>query len=350
MIDRTALDAAEVRNALAVLIDPAEYHELRGLPSGRSRLISGADLDAAVRAVAELAGDHGVYYTLNPVRPDLGDRAARVADIVRRAHFLIDIDPVKADPDASATDAEKTAAVALGARVLAHLNRLGWPLPIEIDSGNGYHLVYRIDLPNDKLAQQWLASCLKVLAKEFSGEQGTVDTKVHNVSRIAKLPGTWVRKGPGTAERPHRIARLVSVPLAVEVVPAELIQALAGLGAKSAPEATPAPAKDPWTIPVGTNGDGTAAYVQSAIERELGKVAMASAGERNDTLNRAAFALGTLIVPAHLLRSDLEAQLRLAGERAGLSEAEIGPTIRSGLDAGQAEPPDTPGAKAQAQR
>jgi P4 family phage/plasmid primase-like protien len=39
-----------------------------------------------------------------------------------------------------------------------------------------------------------------------------VDKAVHNPSRIARIPGTWNRKGPDTPERPHRLATLISVP------------------------------------------------------------------------------------------------------------------------------------------
>lgn len=336
-LESPGIDEREVRESLAALIGSGECHELRGLPSGRSRLIRGSDLDGAVRSVQELAGDLGVYYTLNPVRPELGDRAARVADIIHRVHLLIDCDPVKVILDGMATATEKAEAVTLASRVLAHLNKLGWPLPIEIDSGNGYHLVYKISLPADKLSQQWLAACLRSLAKQFDTATATVDTKVHNASRISKLPGTWVRKGPNTAERPHRIARLISVPLALETVPDELIRSLADISAPTVRMPTA-----PWTMTVTSKRDSSETYVRSAIERELASVVISPEGQRNDMLNRAAFALGTLILPGHLIRADLEGQLRLAGQRAGLSETEIEATIRSGLDSGQAQPRTLP--------
>src|SRR5262245_13276103 len=101
----SAVDAEEIRVALAALLDPAGAHELRGLPSGRSRLVRGSDLDAAIAAVQALADDQGVYYTLNPVRPDLGDRAARVGEIAARRWILVDCDRKKsAQPDAMATE------------------------------------------------------------------------------------------------------------------------------------------------------------------------------------------------------------------------------------------------------
>lgn len=103
------IDAAELRRALGYLVAPDECHEVRALPSGRSRMIRGDDLDAAVRAIEELADGTGVYLTSNPVRPDLGDAAAKGVDITRRRNFYIDVDPVR-PKGTNATDAEHEAA------------------------------------------------------------------------------------------------------------------------------------------------------------------------------------------------------------------------------------------------
>ena len=75
---------------------------------------------------------------------------------------------------------------------------------------------------------------LKGLA-ELHREQGhdgpavSVDTAVHNASRITKVPGTTARKGHATDDRPHRRSRLVDVPDPVEVVPAERLREVAAL-------------------------------------------------------------------------------------------------------------------------
>jgi hypothetical protein len=63
-----ALDAAEIRSALAFLIAPGATTEIRALPAGRSWI--GRDMDAALAAITPLAGQD-LYYLLNPCRPDL---------------------------------------------------------------------------------------------------------------------------------------------------------------------------------------------------------------------------------------------------------------------------------------
>lgn len=346
-----APDIAEVRRALGVLLDPAGAHEIRGLPSGRSRLVRPSDPDAAVAAILDLASNRGVYYTLNPVRPDLGDRAARKNDVLRRINLLIDIDPVKGDPDGSSTETEKDAARKVAMATLEDLAARGWPAPAIIDSGNGFHLVYRIDLPNNALARQWVSACLKALAARHDTDAATIDVKVHDAPRISKLPGTWARKGSDMADRPHRVCRLLNAPAPFLTVPLELIRDLAGpvpetsavddLPPKEVAATDPiGGVKSPWGVRA-TNST-LAAYIARAIASEAGRVALAPEGDRNTTLNDAAFRLGTLLHSDEASRADIEADLLHAARRAGLREIEARKTIRSGLDAGAGCPRDLP--------
>jgi hypothetical protein len=79
-------------------------------------------------------------------------------------------------------------------------------------------------------------------------------------------------------------------------------------------------------------------YSAVALEAEAGRVAQAPVGARNDTLNRAAFALGRL-VGAGMLDGGLVIQvLTDAARQAGLGRMEIRGTIRSGLTAGRRQP------------
>ena len=89
---------------------------------------------------------------------------------------------------------------------------LGFPEPVRADSGNGAHLLYRIDLPNDEAATALVKSCLATLDALFSDERVTVDTANFNAARIWKLYGTVSRKGDNTPDRPHRRSRILSAP------------------------------------------------------------------------------------------------------------------------------------------
>lgn len=85
------------------------------------------------------------------------------------------------------------------------------------------------------------------------------------------------------------------------------------------------------------NGDYWAAV---ALQRESDAVRTAGAGERNNTLNRAAFKMGQLIQQGRLSRADVEQSLMSAA--AGLSatdgEQTVIRTINSGLNAGISKP------------
>lgn len=78
-----------------------------------------------------------------------------------------------------------------------------------------------------------------------------------------------------------------------------------------------------------------AGYVAAAVAGECERVRTAANGARNDVLNRAAFALGTLTGADE---PDAKAQLQSAALAAGLSEGESAATICSGWAAGAAHP------------
>jgi hypothetical protein len=91
-----------------------------------------------------------------------------------------------------------------------------------------------------------------------------------------------------------------------------------------------------------------AAYAHAALSGEVARVLAAPAprvaggrkvpGARNDSLNRAAFALGQLVGGGLLDRRQVERELTTAGCRVGLGPVEVARTIRSGLTAGERQP------------
>lgn len=80
----------------------------------------------------------------------------------------------------------------------------------------------------------------------------------------------------------------------------------------------------------------TSNYAARALEGELGRLASAPEGTRNDQLNRSAHALGTLVGQLDL--NDAAAQLHRVAVLIGLDEHEISATIRSGIESGAQSP------------
>jgi hypothetical protein len=214
--------------------------EIRIPQSGRTKVVRGYfdDFDAAVHAVEQYDGRvPGIYVNLNPIRRELLARAANRLepyantsvtddDIVRRTWLPIDVDPIRAS-GISSSDAEHQAALDKAHVIKAWLTGQGWPEPIMADSGNGAHLLYRIDLPNDATSLQLCKSVLEAVAFEFDDEESTIDQTVANAARIWKLYGTMACKGDSLEDRPHRRARIISTPPDIEPAPAELLKQIA---------------------------------------------------------------------------------------------------------------------------
>lgn len=139
--------------------------------------------------------------------------------------LLVDIDPVR-EPNCSASDDEKSNAHLLALLVHRNLKEAGWPTPVVVDSGNGYHLLYKIDLPADDGGL--VRNCLLALAGKYNIENAKIDTSVHDAARIAKLPGTMACKGLSSPERPYRRSGFFKLPDEFKVVSQELLAKLAG--------------------------------------------------------------------------------------------------------------------------
>jgi len=321
-----AVDQHEIRRALSILIDGGLRHELRSLPSARSRVISGDDLDGSIVTAVGL-GDEQVYWSLNPIQED-AQRASKKT-VTHRRWFLIDIDTIR-PKDVSATDEEKEHCGQTSVEILNHLLSLGWPPPVIIDSGNGWHLLYRIDLPNNALSQQILKAAIYSLGEKFDNDHAVVDRATHDAPRISKLPGTLARKGPNTPDRPHRLSRIVFAPDELTVVTTEQLQALGKVDLHQ-PNGVSFALK-------ASDDRGKASYVKSAIVGECGKIALSIPGNRNNALNAAAFSLGTMADWPEMSEPEARAALAQTARQVGLDERETLLTIASGWEAGRKEP------------
>ena len=233
--------ADEIRRAIRYLSRPGEVGEVRVPKAGRNRTISGyfSDPERMAQEVEGLEALHfpGVYRTLNPVNAALLARAddklkkyveytTSDADIVCRRWLPVDLDP-KRPAGISSSDAEHAAALELARRMRDALAAEGWPEPIFADSGNGAHLLYPIELPNDAEATELVKRCLRALAAGFNTDLVAVDEGVYNAARIFKVYGTTARKGDNTADRPHRVSRILEAPSSLIPVPIELLHQLA---------------------------------------------------------------------------------------------------------------------------
>lgn len=244
----------DVVTAIRTLHEHGDVFELRALgvrlkerPSRLYKAVCGFfnNSDALVSELGRIQRATGIYVTLNPVNPALLSRAinrinedavadfsAKDDDIMSRRWFLIDCDPTR-PKGVSATDDELEKAKTKAKQIHAFLKERGWGQPVCCLSGNGVHLLYRVDLPtgDDALLQRVLVS----LSERFDGDGVDVDRSVYNPSRITKLYGTLACKGDNSEERPHRMSKIVKLPKEIEVVTKEQLEDVAALAVSNGP-------------------------------------------------------------------------------------------------------------------
>lgn len=219
-------DYAELERAFAAFIAPGQVFEVRLLHHNRKRIDAGyftAPMHAAT-AIAALQ-DHyaGIYYTPNPVDPDLAARSYnRISSwqslttmdnhILSRKWLMIDIDP-KRPTGISSTQAELENAFKLANTIAASLEfQYGWPQPYVNVSGNGAHVLYAVDEANTPEVRDTVQVFLQTLNGRFKALGCEVDTTTFNAARIFRVPGTWARKGDNVPDRPHRKSYMIKEP------------------------------------------------------------------------------------------------------------------------------------------
>jgi len=230
---------AGIADNLRRLFQPGQRFEVRTVPPrGSGKLaLSGVfdDYDAAAAFALAAEDEQAVYFGLNPrsspptneLRPG---KASSDEDVAERRWLLTDCDPIR-PADTPSTDAEKKAAFEVLSCVVLWCKKQGWPAPLLGDSGNGWHALWRIDLPadDDGLVERVLAA----LAARFDKAAAKVDTRVFDPPRICRLYGTLNRKGEESPERPYRYSRLLPSKGQTKAVPLPLLEAVAA----EAPEA-----------------------------------------------------------------------------------------------------------------
>lgn len=176
--------------------------------------------DAALRTIENEPSQYkAAYFTLNPINlpatmplnPETlvpARNTAAEADIARRVWLLVDLDPPRT-PGTNSTDAEKAVAHEQAERVREYLKGRNWPEPMLCDSGNGWHMLYRVDLPNDAESKELVRGVLARLHQLFP----MVDAGNFDANRLCKLYGTWARKSDQhSEERPWRRSAVVETP------------------------------------------------------------------------------------------------------------------------------------------
>lgn len=233
------IDIDQLRKALNVLKPDNDLFELRILMKPK-KTISGyfRDVDTAVEELSkQYLRNANVFFTLNDIKDECYDRmqhdVMRIPenttsddDIQGYRWLLVDLDPVRST-GISSTDEQISLAKKKARTIFMFLKNQGFEDPVIGMSGNGMHLLYRVQLSVDRVGV--VENFLKALDLLFSDDSVKIDTANYNPSRICKMYGTLAQKGAGTEERPHRMAYLLSVPKEIRDTKLVYIQKIADM-------------------------------------------------------------------------------------------------------------------------
>ena len=187
-----------------------------------SAYVDGSNIEDVLKQIEAYQVDEdvnfNVYMTVNPCRKYCEAREqygklkrSRITtqddDVEALTWLPIDIDPPH-PAGTSASDEEKKQALVMTEELVNYMALKGWNVPEIMDSGNGYHIKYRIYLPNDDNGRELVANMLENLSEIFP----LVDVTTKNPSRILTVPGSLKMKGRSIEDRPHRWARIMDKP------------------------------------------------------------------------------------------------------------------------------------------
>lgn len=206
-----------------------ELVEVRIVDNAYKRTYSGyfTDINTLLNEIRKY-DNCNIYFTLNAINPACYDREQhdRIVtkpksttsdnDIVGRDWILIDID-TKKPSDTNSTDEEKEMAKEVVNNVFKFLRDEGFEEPVVCDSGNGFHLLYKIAMKNNNENTTICKEFLQVLDMLFSNTNVEIDCSTFNSSRICKLYGTFSRKGSNTKKRPQRESKILRIPDEVKI-------------------------------------------------------------------------------------------------------------------------------------
>lgn len=244
-------DEPTIRQAIKCLKPNNELFEIRMIGKGnKKRVISGyfTDADTLIKQFDTIdPRGLNMYITINKVNDGCYSREQhdcfRQTDLTTHDNeidsyewLFIDLDPKRVS-DVSSTETELEYAKELADKVYIYMKNLGFQEPLRALSGNGHHLLYKIDIPNTVESKKLIERCLVNLSSMFDNDKVKIDIINHNQARVCKLYGTLAQKGSNTKTRPHRMSKITYIPDEIKTNRIELLNVLAG-ELPEAPKAT----------------------------------------------------------------------------------------------------------------
>jgi len=192
-----------------------------------------------------------------------------------------------------------------------------------VDSGGGYHCYWLLCAPFLLSTDADRERARRLQALWVTEVCRGAEPGAKNLNRVLRWPGSYNMKSKYAPNFP-KVTLIYYNPRA--------LYHLADLEEFIPPPPLPPPRLARPVI------QPSCAYAAAALERELATLREARPGDRNVSLNKAAYALGRLVGAGALSESEVRDILTAEGQQLGLSPREVSATVKSGLAAGRAKP------------
>lgn len=217
-------DEIEVRKTISTLIPDGGLFEVRIVRGKQTVCGYFKNVDNLISQLRKQdLKDTNVYIVANSINDACYSRKQReiflhgdVAgtsdnDVIGREWLMVDIDPIR-PAKTSSTKEEIEHAWEKSKKIARFLRESGFEKPIMAFSGNGAHILYKVQMKCNKENTALLKSFLETIAALFNDEQAKIDTVNYNESRGVKLYGTLAQKGLNDEQRRHRLSKIIEIP------------------------------------------------------------------------------------------------------------------------------------------
>ena len=235
-------DIEQIKKTLEIFCPENKLFEIRTFNKPKSGYFK--DIEKIIESIKE--SKETFYFIINEIKEICYKRANKDKiifgestsgnDIIMRNWLLIDCDVETPVKGISTTKEEKELSHIKARTVYKFLKSHGFPEPIFADSGNGYHLLYKVQINTDQGNTNIIQDFLKVLDMLFSDDKVKIDKAVFDLSRVTKLYGTLMQKGNDEPDRPHRLSKLIFIPDDIKITGLSLIKHIADMLPKPEPK------------------------------------------------------------------------------------------------------------------
>ncbi|MGA8214952.1 MAG: hypothetical protein WB799_15250 [Candidatus Sulfotelmatobacter sp.] len=221
----------DIRKTLALLFEPGQVIAVSGIKlddTMSKKFYTDMDQAASVIEKADESGKFkGIYLNLQKLKD--GSTSDTRKDVALYTNLMIDFD--RTVKNGNATNEERSAVEKVLQETSRWLCEVLESEPFVADTGNGFHLVFKLEpFVADSQAMGLLKECIAAVKARFEKPDVNVeiDVTVAEPEQLTRCYGTWNRKYPETLGRPQRRSKVLSAPTRWRPVGSSRLEFLAG--------------------------------------------------------------------------------------------------------------------------